>query len=147
MFQGGDEKLDYPLGIVVFEAAGKLSIKIKYAGELFNDLAIKRVLKGIELTLTHLAKNPAIEASKLNLLTEQEYDQLIVNQQKNIVPFEHHKLASQLFEEQVQKTPDSIAVVYEGITLTYQSLNEQSNQLANYLRSQLSIQPDRKSVV
>ena len=142
VFQGGHEKLDYPLGIVVFEAAGKLSIKIKYAGELFNDLAIKRVLKGIELTLTHLAKNPAIEASKLNLLTEQEYDQLIVNQQKNIVPFEHYKLASQLFEEQVQKTPDSIAVVYEGITLTYQSLNEQANQLANYLRSQLSIQPD-----
>lgn len=142
VFQVGNEKLDYPLGIVAFERAGEMTIKIKYAGELFNESAIERLLEGIKLTLTQLVKNPAIEAKELNLLTEQEYTQLIVSQRKNIIPFDRHKLVSQLFEEQVQKTANDIAVVYEGTTITYQCLNEQANQLANYLRLQLSIQPD-----
>ena len=40
----------------------------------------------------------------------------------------------ELFEQQVARTPDAVAVVYEGGKLTYQELNEKSNQLAHFLQ-------------
>lgn len=43
------------------------------------------------------------------------------------------KTVVDLFEEQVQKSPDNIAVVSNGKKLTYKELNEKANQLANYL--------------
>ena len=46
-----------------------------------------------------------------------------------------HKTISVLFEEQAGRTPDAIAVVYEGAELTYRDLNERANGLAHYLRS------------
>ena len=47
-----------------------------------------------------------------------------------------------LFEEQVGKTPDSVAIKFKGVELTYKELNEQSNQLAHYLIRRYNIQPD-----
>ena len=52
------------------------------------------------------------------------------------------KTIHKLFEEQVERTPDNIAVVYEGIELTYKELNERANQLANYIREKYVINPD-----
>jgi amino acid adenylation domain-containing protein len=46
------------------------------------------------------------------------------------------KCVHELFEEQVQKTPDAVAVIYEDQVLTYRQLNERANQLAHYLRKQ-----------
>ncbi|WP_162034326.1 AMP-binding protein, partial [Chryseobacterium potabilaquae] len=48
----------------------------------------------------------------------------------------------ELFERQVEKTPDHIALVYEDVKLTYRELNERSNQLAHYLLYTYQIQPD-----
>lgn len=44
----------------------------------------------------------------------------------------------ELFEQQVARTPDAVAVVYEGGKLTYQELNEKSNQLAHFLQKEVS---------
>ena len=49
-----------------------------------------------------------------------------------------------LFEEQVQRTPDKIAVVYKQEHLTYRQLNNRANQLANYLKS-LGVKPETTS--
>jgi amino acid adenylation domain-containing protein/thioester reductase-like protein len=53
----------------------------------------------------------------------------------------HLALIHQKFEQQVSKTPDAIAVMYQGQALTYQQLNQKSNQLAHYLKS-FGVQPD-----
>ena len=45
------------------------------------------------------------------------------------------KCIHQLFEEQVERTPDAVAVVFENQQLTYQQLNSRANQLAHYLKS------------
>lgn len=55
---------------------------------------------------------------------------------------DNNKVLHILFEEQVKKTPDSIALVYENTKLTYHELNERSNQLAHYLIKQFSPKPD-----
>lgn len=47
----------------------------------------------------------------------------------------------QLFEAQVEKTPDAVAVVFENGFLTYKELNQRANQLAHYLQ-ELGVRPE-----
>ena len=141
-FQESKEKLDYPLAVIAFEKLEQIQFKIKYAGELFSKQTIERVLQGIQLTLQQLIINPAILTQQLSLLTHDEYQQLVIAQPISMAPFAKDKLVSQIFEQQVQKTPNNIAVVYENIQLTYQELNDYTNQLANYLIASLTIKPD-----
>ncbi|MBL8677374.1 MAG: amino acid adenylation domain-containing protein, partial [Alphaproteobacteria bacterium] len=63
------------------------------------------------------------------------------NDTKVEYPEVRDKTIHQLFEEQIEKTPDNIAVVYEDQELTYLQLNEKANQLAHYLRT-LGVGPD-----
>ncbi|MDF2387780.1 AMP-binding protein [Nostoc ellipsosporum NOK] len=46
-----------------------------------------------------------------------------------------------MFEEQVERTPDAVAVVFDSQQLTYRQLNERANQLANYLQT-LGVKPE-----
>ncbi|WP_143099990.1 AMP-binding protein, partial [Francisella sp. TX07-6608] len=70
----------------------------------------------------------------------------IVNQTNKSFP--QDKTIHQLFEEQVAKTPDNIAVVFEDKQLTYKGLNQRSNQLARYIKDKYKsitnqeLQPD-----
>jgi non-ribosomal peptide synthetase component F len=52
-----------------------------------------------------------------------------------VAPYPIDKTLAQLFEEQVDKTPNNIAVVFEGEELTYIQLNEKANQLAHAIRA------------
>ncbi|VTR51913.1 Uncharacterised protein [Serratia fonticola] len=63
-FEDSDEKLDYPLGIMVYEQDGRIEFKINYAGELFSRSAIEGVLQGIRLTVQQLiADRPLLPRS------------------------------------------------------------------------------------
>jgi len=75
------------------------------------------------------------------LLTEIEQYQLLVDWNNTKKEYPLDKCIHQLFEEQVIKTPDAIAVELEGEKLTYQELNQQANQLANYLQK-LGVNPE-----
>ena len=76
------------------------------------------------------------------ILPNKQYDQIINTFNNTDTDYPRNKTVHQLFEEQVEKTPDNIAVVYEDIKLTYRELNEKANQLANYLINNYKIQPD-----
>jgi len=89
--------------------------------------------------LTDYKENTPI--SKYSLLDE-EQRHLITQEWNNTESPYPHKTLHQLFEEQAVKTPEAIALVYENETWTYAQLNEASNQLAHYLRSNFHIQPD-----
>ncbi|WP_133054661.1 AMP-binding protein, partial [Niastella populi] len=65
---------------------------------------------------------------------EEEKHKLLVTFNDTAVAYPKDKTIVDLFEEQVAKTPGNIAVVFEDTELTYRELDEQSNQLAHYLR-------------
>ncbi|MNH77752.1 Linear gramicidin synthase subunit D [compost metagenome] len=141
-FEDSDEKLDYPLGIMVYEQDGRIEFKINYAGELFSRSAIEGVLQGIRLTVQQLIADPAIVPQALSLLTQDNYTQLVANQPRVQVAVERHKRVGQMFEEQAARTPDALALVYQDTRLTYRELNQRVNQLAAYLQANFAIQPD-----
>ena len=58
---------------------------------------------------------------------------MLVEWNDTAVDYPREKTIHQLFEEQVEKTPHNIAIVYEETSLSYQALNERANQLARLL--------------
>jgi amino acid adenylation domain-containing protein len=73
----------------------------------------------------------------------EERQQLLVDWNNTDTPYPAHKTIHGLFEEQANKTPHHVALIAPDAQLTYQELNKQANQLANYLITHHAIQPDQ----
>ncbi|MBD0328126.1 MAG: amino acid adenylation domain-containing protein, partial [Pyrinomonadaceae bacterium] len=78
--------------------------------------------------------NPHQSLSSLPLLTAAEIHQQLIEWNNTQTDYPKNKCLHQLFEEQVEKTPDAVAVVFENQQLTYRQLNTKANQLAHYLQ-------------
>jgi amino acid adenylation domain-containing protein len=85
--------------------------------------------------LEGIVANPQERISQLPILTASEQQQLLVEWNDTQVDYAFDKCIHQLFEEQVERTPDAVAVVFENQQLTYHELNTRANQLAHYLQS------------
>jgi amino acid adenylation domain-containing protein len=143
---GNYEKIEYLeeakyLLILSIDAESDLLLRINYQQTQFADDAIDRMLGHLETILTNIIYLPEQTLANIPLLTEWERHQLLVEWNQTRTDYPQDKCIHELFEEQVEKTPDSIAVVFENRKLTYRELNQRANQLANYLQS-LGVQPE-----
>ncbi len=126
------EQTNYPLTVVA--APGKqLLVKISYDTSRFDDAAIARLLGHFQTLLEGIVTNPIGQISQLPLLTQLEQHQLLVEWNNTQVDYPLDKCLHQLFEEQVERTPDAVAVEFGNQQLTYYELNCRANQLAHYL--------------
>ncbi|NEQ69506.1 MAG: amino acid adenylation domain-containing protein, partial [Symploca sp. SIO2D2] len=107
----------------------------EYSTDLFDASTIERMTGHLVTLLEAIVSNPQQPISQLPLLTEVEKQQLLINWNKTQVDYPQDKCIHQLFEEQVEKTPNAVAVVFENQQLSYRELNLRANQLAHYLRS------------
>jgi amino acid adenylation domain-containing protein/thioester reductase-like protein/FkbM family methyltransferase len=134
------EQTNYPLAVLV--APGEqLLLKVMYDTSRFEDSTISRMLGHFVTLLEGIVANPSQQIYQLPILTESEQQQLLVQWNDTGVDYACNKCIHQLFEEQVERTPDAVAVVYENEQLTYEQLNYRANQLANYLQT-LGVKPD-----
>ena len=107
---------------------------LAYNTDLFEAVTITRMLGHFRTLLEAVIATPERCVSDLPLLTEGERQQLLLNWNNTTVDCPKDLCIHQLFEAQVERTPDAIAVVLEDRQLTYDELNRQANQLANHLR-------------
>ncbi|MDZ8184102.1 MAG: amino acid adenylation domain-containing protein [Nostoc sp. ChiSLP02] len=113
----------------------------EYNTELFNADRIVRMLGHFRTLLESVVSNPEQRIADLQLLTPLEVQQLLVEWNDTKIDYPQGKCIHQLFEAQVEKTPDAIAVVFEDQRLTYHQLNTKANQLAHYLQK-LGVEPE-----
>jgi amino acid adenylation domain-containing protein len=126
------ETTNYPLNLLV-GAGSELSFKVLFDRLRFAPEAIARLLPQLQMLLEAIAANPHQRLCELPHLTSAEQQQVAVWNQTHI-EYPHQRI-HQLFETQVECTPDAIALVFEDQQLSYQELNHRANQLAHYLRS------------
>ncbi|WP_262887579.1 condensation domain-containing protein, partial [Chryseobacterium fistulae] len=141
-FRDSIEKVDYPLSLIAYERGEEVSLTLNYEGVLFERDMISQLLEGMELMLDQLLKNPSLTTDKLSYVSAIQYQDLIQNWNATGVEYDTSATLHELFERQVEKTPDHIALVYADIKLSYSELNERSNQLAHYLLDTYKIKPD-----
>ena len=84
--------------------------------------------------INQILENNTINLKDIEIVTPDEKEKLLYTFNDTKMDYPKDKTISQLFEEQVEKTPDNIAVVFGEDKLTYKELNERANSLANYLR-------------
>ncbi|NEP51638.1 MAG: AMP-binding protein, partial [Moorea sp. SIO3C2] len=112
-----------------------------YNRDLFSAETISRMLSHYQNLLSAAVETPERPVSKLPLMTEPELEQILVEWNNTKTDYPTDKCIHQLFEEQAEKTPDAVALVFEQQSLTYSQLNTKANQLAHYLQK-LGVVPE-----
>ncbi len=137
--QRGTANID--LAFDAFESAQGLTGTIEYSTDLFDDATIARLLGDYQTLLESVVENPDRRLSQLNLMTPAQRHTMLVEWNETTAPFPDDKCLHELFEEQVQKTAEATALVYENQRLSYRELNRRANQLAHHLR-ELGVGPE-----
>lgn len=132
------EQTNYPLTIIAVPGQ-ELSLRILYDGSRFDQETINRMIGHLVTLLEGTIANIEQTVAEIPMLTATEQRQILVwNDTQTDYP---HKCIAQLFEEQVERTPDAVAVSFQSQQLTYQQLNYQANKLAHHLQK-LGVKPE-----
>ncbi|QYK69501.1 D-alanine--D-alanyl carrier protein ligase [Paenibacillus sp. S02] len=125
----------FDISLDVGEENGGLDYSFEYATALYKRETIERLAKHYEQLLVTIVSRPDAKIAELNLLTAEEKEQILgafnPAQSEAAPAAAFHRL----FEEQAERTPEEVAVVYENDRLTYAELNERANRLAATLRA------------
>ena len=113
----------------------------EYNSDLFDAATIARMAGHFQTLLEGIVANPQQRVSEVPLLTQRERHQLLFEWNNTTKKYPQDKCIHQLFEEQVERTPEAVAVLFEGEQLTYRELNAKANQLAHYLKT-LGVGPE-----
>ncbi|HEC84909.1 MAG TPA: amino acid adenylation domain-containing protein, partial [Thioploca sp.] len=134
------EQTNYSLSVICVPGQ-ELSLKIIYDKARFEAATIDRMLGHLQTLLEGMVANPEQRVTELPMLTKAEQHQLLVEWNDTAAVYPKEKCIHQLFEAQVEQTPDAVAVVFEDQQLTYQALNVRANQLAHHLQT-LGVGPE-----
>ncbi|QFS50798.1 non-ribosomal peptide synthetase [Nostoc sphaeroides] len=131
----------FDLTLSLSETETGLQGDLEYNTDIFNTDRITRMLGHFQVVLEGIVANPQQRLSELPLLTAIEQHQLLVEWNNTDIEYPQNQCIHQLFEAQVEKNPDAVAVVFENQQLTYRELNTKANQLAHYLQK-LGVKPE-----
>ena len=132
----------FDLALFLRERDGKLIGFLEYNTDLFDRSTIERMVGHFQTLLEGIVADPDQSISTLPLLTEEEKHQLLVEWNDTAADYPKDSCIHELFEAQVERTPEAIAVQFEGKQLTYRELNSRANQLAHYLQG-LGVGPEK----
>ena len=121
--------------LIDFQDTDQLILRLNYQYAYFQPEEISYLSKRFIQLLKRCICEPSKPLSKISLLDSQERDLLLHTWNATDVPYPKDKTLYQLFEDQVDKTPDNIALVFENQQLTYRELNLRANQLARQIRA------------
>lgn len=133
--------LEFDLSLILDEEPEGLIGRFEYNTDLFDVATIHRLVGHWQTLLESIVADAGQHIGELPLLTEAERHQLLAEWNVTDIEYPEDKCIHQLFEEQVERTPDAVAVVFEEKCLTYRGLNNKANQLAHYLQ-QLGVGPE-----
>ncbi len=135
-------KLD--LSVDLYETPDGIAGGFEYNRDLFEPETIRRMVAHFQTLLTGIAAAPHQPIAELPLLTAAEQHQQLVEWNDTQMPYARDRGFHHLFEAQADRTPDAIAVVFDGLEpqlLTYAELNHRSNQVAHHLQA-LGVGPE-----
>ena len=124
----------FDLALEMVEKAEGLSCLFAYNSDLFNATTIMRMSRHFQTLLEGIIANPAQRIGTLPLLTDAEQHKMLIEWNDTKRDYPKDACIHQLFEAQVEQTPDTVAVIFADTQLTYRELNARANQLAHYLR-------------
>ncbi|MCP5008190.1 MAG: hypothetical protein GY941_30290, partial [Planctomycetes bacterium] len=124
---------NFDLGLDVFEEKDNFRFHLKYNPDLYREESVERMLDRYFNLIETVSRNQQLCIKDYSLLSEKERHQILYEFNDTQVEYPKDHTIVDLFQAQVEKTPDNIAVVFDEHQLSYRELNRKANQLANYL--------------
>ncbi|NEP57336.1 MAG: amino acid adenylation domain-containing protein [Symploca sp. SIO2G7] len=135
------QKVDFELSLEITELPDSLSVDFKYNSDVLEAKTVAQIAEHFQNLLKEVVKSPKMPVDKLSMLSEAERQKILVTWNDTKIDYPQGICIYQLFESQVEKTPDAVAVIFEEEKLTYSELNSKANQLAHYLQK-LGVKPE-----
>ncbi len=123
----------FDITLFVTETEHGLHCRVEYSTSLYAEQTIMGMMSHFKQLLFSIVQAPDIKIGSLPMLSKPEEHQLLVDFNDSQASYPDNKSIIALFEDQVEKTPEAIAVVFEEEQLSYKELNQRANQLARYL--------------
>ncbi|MCC5601597.1 non-ribosomal peptide synthetase [Nostoc favosum] len=133
-FDSGTAQLDIFLSMS--ESEEGLTGWLEYNTDIFDSTTITQFINNFQTLLENIVANPEQRLSELSLLTASEQEELLFKFNQTYADYSQDVCLHQLFEQQVELTPLSIALISDSEEITYRQLNHRVNQLAHYLQKQ-----------
>mgnify|MGYP003967756471 FL=1 len=140
-FKISQQEGQFDLTLELIEVKGNLVGSFKYDAELYKEATIQRMTSHFRTILNAIIENPELSVSEIPLLTELERNQLLREWNDTCHSYPHDTCIHQLFEAQVEQSPDADAIVFLDNHLSYRELNTRANQLAHHLIA-IGVGPD-----
>ncbi|MBF0398376.1 MAG: amino acid adenylation domain-containing protein, partial [Desulfobacterales bacterium] len=133
-FRKSVEKLSYPINIIAHEFDSRITLALNYDEKYLEKEKGEKLLKEYKIILKQIASKINMSCNSITLLDEKEYDLIVNKWNRTETIYPEDKTIHELFEDEVKKSPDKIAIVFNGKNLTYRELNERANHTAHLIR-------------
>ena len=130
-FSNGTSKVD--LSVVLDDRGERISGPMVYNPDLFEDSTIQRLMAHWNGLLRSAVANPDLPISLLEFMAPEEKQQILCDWNRTATNYPKDSCVHQLFEAQVERTPDNCAILFDKQELSYRESNERANQLAHRL--------------
>lgn len=120
----------------------RLTLMWEYNSDLFDRETMQRMVDNFIVMLRAIVARPEAGIGRIEMLSNEERARVLHEFNNTEVDYPAEKTIQRLFEEQVERTPDNIAIICEERELTYRQLNASANRLAHYLRTRHGIEAD-----
>jgi amino acid adenylation domain-containing protein/thioester reductase-like protein len=130
---------DLEIHILDMDNDGILHINYDYLTDLFKNVEIKYLHTRIMSIIQNAVEDIEINVDNVNIMSKEEKNKILHDFNDTHTNYPKNKSVIQLFEEQVKKNPDNIAVIFDNKSLTYKEINERANSLAYYLKNKKNI--------
>ncbi|HEY0079207.1 MAG TPA: amino acid adenylation domain-containing protein [Pyrinomonadaceae bacterium] len=126
----------HKLSLVCLDAQDSLAVQFTYDSRLYTRAVVERLAGQYARLVESAVANPELTVARLEFLTADEKEQLLYAYNRTAAEYPRELCVHQLFEQQAEATPDTVALIFGDEQLTYAELNRRANQLARYLRRQ-----------
>ncbi|HEV2147503.1 MAG TPA: amino acid adenylation domain-containing protein, partial [Longimicrobiaceae bacterium] len=136
----------FDLSLGLAESRGRLVGWVQYATSLYDGATVERYLGYLRRVLEEMAAGPERRLAGLEMLPDAERRQVVEAWNATAAEYPRGLCVHQLFERQVERTPDAVALVFEDEQVCYSELNRRANRLAHHLVG-LGVGPEARVAV
>jgi amino acid adenylation domain-containing protein/non-ribosomal peptide synthase protein (TIGR01720 family) len=133
------EQTNYDFNIMAVPSKNALRIQFTYNEAAFDTELIQKIPEHFQNVVHEFVSDETQSLGNISYLTKSEETQILEEFNATKISYPSEKTIITLFKEQVQETPNNIALIFENTEMTYKELDKSSNELANYIKQQYTI--------
>lgn len=138
----GETLAKFKLGITMWENNDRIGLDITFNTVVYETTLIENLMEHYNVLLEKLVEQPSTPIHQLDFLSQDEKEAFLAESSSLSTTGNPDQTLVDLFQDQVARTPDETALLFEDVKLTYMELDELSNQFAHYLSSEYELQPN-----